>query len=147
MKVMVNGLPGKMARLVVERILSDGKHELIDASFTGPEITDECYTTESGMNIQLIPQEFEDIVKPWSDIGQADIMIDYTEPKAVNANAKFYCDKYFPFIMGTTGGDRDLLLKTVEESEIPALISPNMSPQIVGLMAAIKYLAENFPGF
>ncbi len=146
MRVMVNGLPGKMARQVVERILRDDKYKLVTGSLTGPEITDEDYITENGTKISLIPPDFKEQIKPWSEIGQAEIMIDYTEPKAVNGNAEFYCQKGYPFIMGTTGGDRELLYKTVEASQIPALISPNMSPQIVAFMAAIQYLAEMFPG-
>ena len=37
------------------------------------------------------------------------VVIDYTLPAAVNSNCDFYCEHGVPFVMGTTGGDRDLL--------------------------------------
>eukprot|EP00658_Telonema_sp_P-2_P006755 TRINITY_DN12549_c0_g1_i4.p2 TRINITY_DN12549_c0_g1~~TRINITY_DN12549_c0_g1_i4.p2 ORF type:complete len:159 (+),score=37.54 TRINITY_DN12549_c0_g1_i4:156-632(+) len=37
------------------------------------------------------------------------IAIDFTHPTAVNPNAEFYGKMGLPFIMGTTGGDRDAL--------------------------------------
>jgi 4-hydroxy-tetrahydrodipicolinate reductase len=48
--------------------------------------------------------------------------------------------------MGTTGGDRKQLLKTVQSSAIAAVIAPNMAKQIVGFQAMMEYAAENFPG-
>ena len=48
--------------------------------------------------------------------------------------------------MGTTGGDREALVKTVETSSTLAVIAPNMAKQIVGLQAMFEFAAENFPG-
>jgi 4-hydroxy-tetrahydrodipicolinate reductase len=64
----------------------------------------------------------------------------------VNTNGKFYCRHRLPFVMGTTGGDRDKLAQAVEASRIPAIISPNMAKQIVGFQAMMAHAAENFPG-
>ena len=47
--------------------------------------------------------------------------------------------------MGTTGGDRTRLLSTVTESDISAVIAPNMAKQIVGFQAMMEYAASNFP--
>jgi 4-hydroxy-tetrahydrodipicolinate reductase len=74
------------------------------------------------------------------------ICIDYTHPSAVNGNAEFYCERSIPFVMGTTGGDREALLKTVEESDIAAVIAPNMAKQIVGFQAMMAWAANTFPG-
>ena len=38
-----------------------------------------------------------------------------------------------PFVMGTTGGDRDILYKTVDASKVYAVISPQMGKQVMGL--------------
>jgi len=46
------------------------------------------------------------------------------------ANAELYCKVGVPFVMGTTGGDRDLLHKTVEDSKNYAVISPQMGKQV-----------------
>ena len=45
-------------------------------------------------------------------------------------NAELYCRVGVPFVMGTTGGDRDLLHKTVEDSKVYAVISPQMGKQV-----------------
>jgi len=45
-------------------------------------------------------------------------------------NAELYCKVGVPFVMGTTGGDRDLLQKTVEDSKNYAVISPQMGKQV-----------------
>jgi 4-hydroxy-tetrahydrodipicolinate reductase len=48
--------------------------------------------------------------------------------------------------MGTTGGDREALLKTVEGSRVAAVIAPNMVKQIVGFQAMMAWSADTFPG-
>ena len=73
------------------------------------------------------------------------LSVDYTHPAAVNPNAEFYCDCNLPFVMGTTGGDRQKLEQTVVSSSIPAVVAPNMAKQIVGFQAMMAYAAETFP--
>ena len=99
------------------------------------------------------------------------VVIDYTLPSAVNGersgdngrrvamqpadhlpvlpatdNAKFYCDNQIPFVMGTTGGDRDRLLRDVQGSGAYAVIAPQMGKQIVAFQAMMEYMGSNFPG-
>lgn len=45
-------------------------------------------------------------------------------------NTELYCKFSVPFVMGTTGGDRDLLYKNVKDSNIYAVISPQMGKQV-----------------
>lgn len=59
------------------------------------------------------------------------IVVDYTLPSAVNENATFYCENSLPFVMGTTGGDREKLIADVAASGNYAVIAPNMGKQIV----------------
>eukprot|EP00970_Alexandrium_tamarense_P018257 scaffold13325_cov287-Alexandrium_tamarense.AAC.1 len=47
--------------------------------------------------------------------------------------------------MGTTGGDRDLLLSDMESREAFAVIAPNMGKQIVAMQAGLEDLAAKFP--
>lgn len=47
------------------------------------------------------------------------------------ANAELYCKLGLPFVMGTTGGDRQLLYKSVQDSNNYALISPQMGKQVL----------------
>lgn len=46
-------------------------------------------------------------------------------------NAELYAKVGVPFVMGTTGGDRDRLYKTVADSNVYAVISPQMGKQVV----------------
>lgn len=45
-------------------------------------------------------------------------------------NAELYSKVGVPFVMGTTGGDRELLYKTVNDSKNYAVISPQMGKQV-----------------
>lgn len=73
------------------------------------------------------------------------IAVDFTQPSTANENAEFFCQAGIPFVMGTTGGNREALVLLVEESEICAVIAPNMAAQVVALQSAIEYMSENFP--
>ena len=73
------------------------------------------------------------------------IAVDYTHPSAVNGNALFYAQNNIPFVMGTTGGNREELEQTVNQAAAPAVIAPNMAKQIVGLQAMMTYAAQTFP--
>ena len=73
------------------------------------------------------------------------ISVDFTHPAAVNANAEFYGRHKLPFVMGTTGGNRDTLEKAVTDASNVAVIAPNMAKQIVGFQAMMAYAAETFP--
>ena len=46
-------------------------------------------------------------------------------------NAEPYCKVGVPFVMGTTGGDREPLYKTVKDSNVYAVISPQMGKQVI----------------
>ncbi|MBW2704887.1 MAG: dihydrodipicolinate reductase [Deltaproteobacteria bacterium] len=144
-KVMVNGLPGNVARIVAETLLKDERFELVPHSLTGPEIQESEYIIDN-ISVKLIQADQRD-----SQIGQIKqsqgefLTVDYTHPSAVNSNADFYCRFGLPFVMGTTGGDRRKLQAMVESSSIAAVIAPNMAKQIVGLQAMMEYAADNFP--
>jgi len=144
--VMVNGLPGNMAKTVVAHILQDARFELVPWSLTGPEISETACAVE-GESIRLIhPADRERaisaVIAEWGPF----ICVDFSLPTAVNDNAEFYCRHTLPFVMGTTGGDRQALEKTVSSSPVAAVVAPNMAKQIVGFQAMMAYAAENFGG-
>ena len=143
-KVMVNGIPGNMAVNVARHVLADDRFELVSGSLTGPEIAAAEYKIEA-ISIRLIkPDEREQIIEDLKKHEGIFLCVDYTHPSAVNANAEFYCKRQLPFVMGTTGGDRQRLEATVRSSSIPAVISPNMAKQIVGFQAMMEYAAQTF---
>ncbi len=145
-KVMVNGLPGNMARIVAGQVLANEKFSLAPCSLTGPEITDAEASVEDVSVKLILPDDREAAIPAIIEKEGPFISVDYSHPTAVNDNARFYCDKGLPFVMGTTGGDRELLVDTVSASAIAAVIAPNMAKQIVGFQAMMEYASETFPG-
>ena len=144
-KTMVNGLPGNVAQIVARHVLKDPRFELLPYSMTGPEIQ------ESNQKIETLSLE---LIGPDRKASKIDaikaqqgpfLSVDFTHPSAVNPNAEYYCQAGLPFVMGTTGGDRQRLVKTVTASSITAVIAPNMAKQIVGFQAMMEYAATTFP--
>ena len=100
--------------------------------------------SRSGIEL-IVPSAQQDRIGAIQEEQGPFITIDFTHPTAVNANAEFYCRHMMPFVMGTTGGDRDKLSQTVTQSANAAVIAPNMAKQIVGLQAMMSHAAEHFP--
>ena len=154
-KVMVNGMPGPMATAAAEACLRKGL-QLSPVAMTGPDVEPATITvvdtvTGKHANVRLIPSSNKDEMSSAieglrSSLGQDGLLaIDYTHPSAVNSNAKYYAEKKIPFVMGTTGGDREQLMKDMEEVSATAVIAPNMGKQIVAMQAALEDLASKYP--
>jgi 4-hydroxy-tetrahydrodipicolinate reductase len=144
-KVMVNGIPGNMAVNVARHVLADNRFELLSYSLTGPEIQTAEHTA-GAVSVRLFkPDERKSAIEEIRQKQGNFLSADYTHPSAVNANAEFYCNYQLPFVMGTTGGDRNQLEETVRASSISAVIAPNMAKQIVGFQAMMEYAAQTFP--
>ncbi|KAG5021784.1 hypothetical protein JHK85_018126 [Glycine max] len=143
--IMVNACTGKMGKAVINAAEAAGLN-VVPVSFGCEE--------ESGQTFQIGEKEFlvhgpsdrESALASVLDQYPNLIVVDYTIPNAVNGNAELYCKVGVPFVMGTTGGDRDLLHKTVLDSNIYAVISPQMGKQVVAFLAAMEIMAEQFPG-
>lgn len=144
-KVMVNGIPGNMASNVAKHILGDSRFELIPYTLTGPEVTASELVIDSQKIALIPPNQREEAIAAILENEGVFISVDFTHPSAVNPNAEFYCNHSLPFVMGTTGGDRELLNETVVTSTIAAVIAPNMAKQIVGFQAMMEYAANIFP--
>jgi 4-hydroxy-tetrahydrodipicolinate reductase len=145
-KIMINGLPGNVASIIAGHALKDTRIFLLPYSLTGPEIEADHHTI-SGTAIELIkPADRENKLDDLVTAHGTFICVDYTHPSAVNANAAFYCNRSLPFVMGTTGGDREKLPGTVAGSKVCAVIAPNMAKQIVGFQAMMEFAATTFPG-
>jgi 4-hydroxy-tetrahydrodipicolinate reductase len=144
-KMMMNGLPGKVATTIADHALKAPGIELLPYSLTGPEIEETDLRLGDTAIALVRPDRREALVQELKTSHGAFISVDFTHPSAVNANADFYCAQKLPFVMGTTGGDRQKLLATVEASQIPAVIAPNMAKQIVGLQAMMAFGGDRFP--
>jgi len=153
--IMMSGLPGKMATLVAEKIIKQKDMHLDSYALTGPGIIKERFNgnpsyflTENFPVILSEPENHERAIKLCKEDEQdesIDMIVDYSQPDVANRNAELYCKHQIPFVMGTTGGDRKKLEEVVKNSEISAVIAPNMAKQIVGFQAMMQYASENFP--
>eukprot|EP00977_Amphora_coffeiformis_P023305 scaffold12976_cov197-Amphora_coffeaeformis.AAC.4 len=143
-----------MATAAAEACLRKGLN-LSPFAMTGPDIEPSTITvvdkvTGKSSNVRLIPSTDQDeIIRSLAGIretvGAENVMaIDYTHPSAVNGNAVFYAANKLPFVMGTTGGDRDKLMKDVQGKF--CVIAPNMGKQIVAMQSALEDLATKYPG-
>ena len=153
--VMVNGMPGPMATAAAEACLRKGL-KLSPVAVTGPDIEPQTITvtdtvTGTSSDVRLIPSnQEEEVVASLEGVktacGENNLLaIDFTHPSAVNANGLFYVKHNIPFVMGTTGGDREKLLADVEKGKHFAVIAPNMGKQIVAMQAALEDLAAKYP--
>lgn len=145
-KVMVNGLPGNMAVKAAEHILRDPSIKILPYALTGPEITENETKIGSESIALILPHKRQEMIDAVKKTEGRFLCVDYSHPGAVNDNASFYCDNGLPFVMGTTGGDRTILVDTVKASDVAAVIAPNMGKQIVAFQAMMEYAAETFPG-
>lgn len=151
--IMVNGMPGPMATAAAEACLRKGL-QLSPVAMTGPDV-EECTITVTddvtgkSAEVRLIPSTNQDELKAAiagaKEASDKFLAIDYTHPSAVNANALFYIDNQLPFVMGTTGGDREKLMADVTAAKHFAVIAPNMGKQIVAMQAALEELASKYP--
>lgn len=157
LRIMVNGMPGPMATAAAEACLRKGL-SLSPVAMTGPDIEPSTITVSDSISgnsaeVRLIPATDEgrdDITSSLAGLREAAgatnvLAIDYTHPSAVNANAIFYAEHNLPFVMGTTGGDRDQLMKDMVSRKAFAVIAPNMGKQIVAMQAGLEDLATKFP--
>ena len=144
-KIMMNGLPGNVAKVIVAAAIADERFSVLPYSLTGPEIDiRHCHIGTAAIEL-IAPADRDQKIADLKTAQGPFISIDFTHPSAVNDNAAFYCRQGLPFVMGTTGGDRRQLEQTVLESTNTAVIAPNMAKQIVGFQAMMAHAAAHFP--
>ncbi len=143
-KIAMSGLPGRMASAVAEAAEGATDIELLPIAITG--VVGLNKTKISGKEITLFgPGEESNFFKTFAEM-HGDIIVDYTLPTAVNANAEMFARERVPFVMGTTGGDRERLHQTVVAAKVAAVIAPNMALPIVAITAMLEHVARSFPG-
>jgi 4-hydroxy-tetrahydrodipicolinate reductase len=152
--IMVNGMPGPMAVAAAEACLRKGL-KLAPVAMTGPDVEQQILTVTDSVtgissDVRLVPSSDMDeilacVVAQKEAAGDKNLLaIDFTHPSAVNGNAKFYVTNNIPFVMGTTGGDREQLMLDVTDHF--CVVAPNMAKQIVAIQAALEDLANKYPG-
>ncbi len=144
-RVMIAGLPGNMATLVAQDV--EAQTDMLVYPYALAEESGEVRidTDARAVDVRLIPMGLhEEFLQERGD--HVDVIVDFTQPKSVNRNAELYCKYGIPFVMGTTGGDRDKLAEAIRGSKISALVTTNAAAQVVAVQEMIRFAAESFPG-
>lgn len=143
--ILINGCTGKMGRAVADAAVCAGL-QLVPITFSNVEKPSKDLHV-GNVEIKIHgPSERENVLSSILNEFPNLVVVDYTVPDAVNGNTELYCKVGVPFVMGTTGGDRELLYKTVQDANVYAVISPQMGKQVVAFLAAMEIMSEQFPG-
>ncbi len=137
--VTVSGLPGNMATEVARQVVTSNDLTLVPWAYTGVGMPTHIDIGEKGIRL-IGPEERGPLPGR-----QSTLAVDYTHPSVTNDNCNFYCDNNFNFVMGTTGGDRNALEQRVKNSDIVAVIAPNMAKQIVAFQSVMEEFAQAHP--
>jgi len=106
--LMVNDVTGKMGHAVATAAVAAGIN-LVPYCLTGPAREPEEICGTMMTFIDSTQDRDALMVKAKEEFPNL-IVVDYTVPMCVNANAELYIKHMIPFVMGTTGGDRDKLV-------------------------------------
>lgn len=139
--VMFSGLPGNVSSEIMKAVAEEKDFGIVRYGLKGTRYQDGSY---SGVQLYQ-PERHEEGLGIALERHPDLLVADFTTPEAVNRNAELYASAGVPFVMGTTGGDRERLYDTVKGSRVSAVIAPNMSIPLVVLSAALEYIAKQFP--
>lgn len=140
-KVVVNGIPGKMAWAIAEAVCQASDMELLPFGLTGPEMPNRHFKIKCKY-VEMFNLERRSLL---CEQVTPDVMVDFTLPDAIDENVDFYITNQTPFVLGTTGGDVSSIICRVKESNINAVVAPNMAKEIVAFQLAMEHLAKSCP--
>ncbi len=143
--LMINGIPGNVGMTIAGHVINDKRFTLLPYSITGPHAAPLVTGAVNVETCLMKPYKRDEMIKTVKTQYSNIYTIDFTHPSSVNSNARFYINNKLPFVMGTTGGDREKLKDDINKGTIPAVIAPNMAKQIVGFQAMMEYGANTFP--
>lgn len=138
-KVMITGIPGNMSSLIATEIV-----ECKDMVLSPVGLTHETFgiIRRGGFALQGIPiSGHENAIRKY----EPDIIVDFSTGD-LSENCKMYCDLGVPFVMGSTGGNIMVMKSIVMESNISAVIAPNMAAPVVLIQSMLEHAAESFSG-
>jgi 4-hydroxy-tetrahydrodipicolinate reductase len=139
-KVAVMGCTGRMGAAVTKQILDSNKF-----TFIGGAVRKESNHIGRDVGHVLNRQHIGILVTddPKPLMQAADIIIDFTTPKATAANVELAAQYGKPYVTGTTGLGKDLQQDIINASElIPIIFSPNMSVGMTLMTVVVKKMAQ-----
>ena len=135
--VLISGLPGRMATLVAAALAEREDFELLPIAMTSARHR-RTHLDFDNRRVHLVDY------CPF-DVRPGTIAVDFTTPQSAATNVISYTHLRVPFVMGTTGGDRQQIEDLVRHSEISAVVAPNMAVEVVSLQDELQGLLETNP--
>ena len=127
-KTAVCGAAGKMGKEVVQAIK-------------------ECHDTELTALIDISSSEMYHSIEDAAKNCQIEVMIDFTQPKSIFANAEYCLNNGIKMVIGTTGlssCEIEALKNISEKNSTACLIAPNFSTGAVLMMKFAQQAAKYF---
>lgn len=145
--VMINSCTGRMGHAAAEAVVRAGL-QLVPVTLTGYSAGVAVSNIGvAGIPVELVGKERrQEAMDKVKEKHPGLIVVDYTMPNCVNDNAEFYARNGVPFVMGTTGGDRDKVAAAAEAAGVYAVVAPQMGKQVVAFQAMMELMADSFPG-
>jgi 4-hydroxy-tetrahydrodipicolinate reductase len=79
------------------------------------------------------------------DFEQAEVMVDFTAPEAVEGNVRAALDRGVPCVVGTTGWAPEAIDEAAREKGVPVLYAPNFAIGAVLMMRLAAEAARHLP--
>lgn len=126
LKIINSGCNGKMGQVVQAMCAAD------------PDVT-----IVAGFGTHQTALEYPVFTNPANFTGEADVVIDFSSPKALDGLLSFCLDRKLPVVIATTGFSPEQLAQIEEASKvIPVFRSANMSLGINVLLGLVKKAAS-----
>ncbi len=125
-KIIISGCNGKMGQVVESICAADADVEVV-----------------AGFDVNQAPRPYPVYVSPTNFTGEADVVIDFSSPKALDGLLAFCLEKKVPVVLATTGYSQEQLDQIDEAAKvIPVFRSGNMSLGINVLLELVKKAAS-----
>ncbi len=124
-KIIISGCNGRMGRVVESICAAD------------PEVT-----VVAGFDVTQESRDFPVFVAPANFSGQADVVIDFSSPAALDGLLRFAVQRGVPLVLATTGYSEEQIAQIQDASrQIPIFRSANMSLGINVVLELVKKAA------
>lgn len=145
--VLIAGLPGKMATAAAEAIAQSLGYTLTRVALTSPRHDCEIRTVgEEKVALRSVSPLSKRLSELQDYHGNRLMAVDFTTSNSALPNVEAYAQAGISFVMGTTGGDERGIAQAVENSEVCAVVAPNMAMQIVAFQSFLDEFSETHRG-